>query len=283
MIAFEILLRSQKRLKGRLSCVDYARSIQHVPMHQGDLSPHLPIWQFWATGVDEAPPIVRRCMQSVVEFASDRPVIVLDANSYHKHVKIPEHIEQQRERIGWTHFSDLLRSRLLATHGGIWIDGTVLLSAPIPNDLSSLPFFAFTRSEDPFLFSSWFMQSVPGHPIIVALQNMLESYWIDHETQIDYFLFHFMFEAAVSADPYLRSLWMETPVRNADLPHRLQACLAEPLDRPKLDQTLASSWIHKLTWKMPPGAERLGSFADALSSHDHQRGLRSPVLFASDG
>ena len=264
----EIAARSTQRLDSRLDLVDFARGLRPRcgPTTQ-KLAADAPIWQFWATGVASAPALVRRCMQTVTEYAGSHPVRVLTQENYRDYVRLPARIEALKPRIGWTHYSDLLRVWLLAEHGGCWVDATVRLSAPVPTDLVELPFFAFTRPEDPFILSSWFMQATPEHPILLALQKLLDRYWAERDTMTDYFLLHFMFELAITSQTKLRTLWMATPVRGHEPAHRLQGDLGRPFDRAVYDTAVAESWLHKLTWKLPPDALDAGTLGAWLTTH----------------
>lgn len=263
-VLLEIRRRSEAHLAARLSCVDHATVLRRHAENRQVLSTDLPVWQFWAPDPERAPALVRNCMQSVAEHLSDRTVTVLDPTSYGEFVRLPQHIEARRDQMGWTHFSDLLRIWLLAEHGGTWIDATVMMSAPMPAHVDEVPFFAFSRPEDPFLLSSWFLHARPAHPIVLALRDMLDDYWCHHETLVDYFLLHFMFESAVTVDRRLRRMWMDVPVHSFEPPHRLQSVLASDFDEHFLQEILAASWLHKLTWKMPPAALDEGRFGEVL-------------------
>lgn len=231
------------------------------------LTGDMPVWQFWATGADDAPPLVQRCLDSVVTHTQGRRYVLLDAENYSDYVTLPAHIEAKRARMGWTHFSDVLRVFLLAQHGGTWLDATVRLTAPVPSQISSQDFFCFTRPEDPFLLSSWFMHARQGDPITLSVARMLERYWSEHDDIIDYFLLHFLFEAAFTADPRLRSHWLRTPVHSYLPPHELQHLLSQRFDEQRLTALSAHSWIHKLTHKPPEAAAQPGTFYSWLSEN----------------
>jgi 2-polyprenyl-3-methyl-5-hydroxy-6-metoxy-1,4-benzoquinol methylase len=166
-----------------------------------------------------------------------------------------------------THFSDILRLHLLAEHGGTWIDATVMLSSPRPKVLEGLPFFAFTRPEDPFLLSSWYLQCQPGDQLMGAWRNLLVDYWTEHDDLTDYFVLHHLFEALMTLDPEARRRWVDTPVLSYEGPHRLQGILDRPFSAELVEEVLASEWIHKLTYKARGEAraeERMETVLDHL-------------------
>jgi hypothetical protein len=214
------------------------------------------VWQYWHAGVRDAPAVVRCCLDSVRRHADGRTVAVLDDESLSAHVQLPAHVVERRAEIGPTHFSDVVRFALLAAYGGTWIDATVLLSEPVPDEAAQAPFFAVSRPEDPLVISTWFIRAVPEHPLIIVLRDMLYDYWRREPQLGHYFLTHFMFEAAVVVHGPLRRLWLESPYADIAPTHRLQWLLDEPFDPARFDEVLAGSWVHKLTWKSPPTARR---------------------------
>jgi hypothetical protein len=85
---------------------------------------------------------------------------------------------------------------------------------------------------------------------------------------VDYFLLHFMFESAVTVDRRLRQMWMDVPVHSFEPPQRLQSVLASEFDEHLLQEILVASWLHKLTWKMPPTALDEGHFGEVLGRQE---------------
>ena len=86
------------------------------------------IWFCWLQGIEEAPLLVKRCLESLRKNIPDKKVIVIDGNNLGEYVNMPDYImdKWQRGIIGNAHFSDLLRLELLIEKGGYWIDATVL-------------------------------------------------------------------------------------------------------------------------------------------------------------
>jgi hypothetical protein len=223
-----------------------------------------PVWQYWHAGPDRAPDLVRRCTDSVARAFGDRPVVLLDDRSLAGLVALPPWVTERREAIGPTHYSDILRCALLAEHGGTWIDATVLMTGPPPAWVDGAPFFAFTRPGDPHLFSSWYLRAQPGHPIVVALRDMLFDYWRVSSVQRHYFQLHAMFEAAVTLHRSLRRRWVASPHADFGPPHALQEALAHPDDAAQVAAARAGSWVHKLTWKVPLGPAGTGDGLEQL-------------------
>ena len=208
-----------------------------------------PVWQYWNSSRDRAPELMRRCFNSVDKWTAGRKHHVLSDDTLSDFVELPSWIIEKRHAIGHTHFSDILRVSLLSRYGGTWIDASVFLSGRI-DDLVDRSYFAFSRPNDPYLLSSWFMHSAPGHPISIALADMLSLYWKESAALRDYFAIHYMFECGVTIHRELRSAWLETPVRWADAPHWIQSNFGGNPDDHVLRSALENSRVHKLTWKL---------------------------------
>ena len=62
---------------------------------QEEIPDDCPIWMMWWQGVDEMPPIVKRCYQSVLKHRGNHPVMLLDRNNYQEYIEItPPHIRE---------------------------------------------------------------------------------------------------------------------------------------------------------------------------------------------
>ena len=67
-------------------------------------------FSYWDQGVDLAPPIVKRCIETHQKFLGEK-YILLDKSTISKYVDIPIEIKQKRSQMSTTHFSDILRLR----------------------------------------------------------------------------------------------------------------------------------------------------------------------------
>ena len=87
------------------------------------------IWACWWQGENAMPDIVKACYNAMHRFSDGHPVILITEKNYKDYVNMPDYIirKQQSGEIDLTHFSDILRMMLLAQHGGIWMDSTLLI------------------------------------------------------------------------------------------------------------------------------------------------------------
>jgi hypothetical protein len=217
------------------------------------------IWQLWYQGLSQAPIIVRKCVDTVQEFSEGRNVIILHDKNIEDYISIPSYIYDKKEKghISNTHFSDILRTFLLAEHGGIWIDSSVMLTSPIPGYILNAPFFCFADTP-PMLWwagtntiaSSWFIHSAPNQIIMRAMKDLLCEYWKHENNCRHYYLFHLIFALVISSKEEYMKEWGEAPFFSNVPPHVLQMELFKNFNKERFEQIKQMSAIHKLTWKL---------------------------------
>ena len=93
-----------------------------------DVDPELRgrVWVCWWQGIDNAPAIVKKCVESIQKNVHNHKVTIITEDNYKNYVEFPDWIEEKKKKgiISRTHYSDLLRLELLAKYGGIWLDST---------------------------------------------------------------------------------------------------------------------------------------------------------------
>lgn len=114
----DIMIRYYERLFGDfLKTYDYTH--KNITWKSSNYSNC--IWVCWWQGLENAPDIVKACIESIQRNAGNHPVIVLTDENYKQYVTIPRWVEEKRRKeiITRTNYSDLLRLSLLAEHGGM--------------------------------------------------------------------------------------------------------------------------------------------------------------------
>jgi hypothetical protein len=177
--------------------------------------------------------------------------------------------------------SDVIRAKLLAERGGIWVDATVVptqpLNAWLPDAVAETSFFAFERPGPDRPLSSWFLVASPGHYLAVKWWEQIRRFWsgkrslakyggtifppdpvaaVHPATQIPgqhpYFWFHYLFEYLVQTDEEFRRQWLACKRRSADPAHALQNLFSAPA-KPTENQirhALNGAPVHKLNWRV---------------------------------
>ena len=221
------------------------------------------IWQYWAQGYDDVPPVVRQCLVSVENYAAGYTLVRLTDENLSEYLDLPEFVRQKRIVFSRAFFSDLLRLMLLRTYGGIWLDATVFLSAPFPETYLDYPFFVFRR--DPaephrqywqntyayyFGWAKGFrvnmlssvMYARKGSQTVSDLCNYLLYWWERHSDLPDYFFLQILFDVYEGKESY--------PLASDTHPHYLQQSVNDPAFKLMTrEDILKNIPIHKLTYK----------------------------------
>ncbi|MDR1698849.1 MAG: capsular polysaccharide synthesis protein, partial [Prevotellaceae bacterium] len=177
------------------------------------------IWQFWQQGVDETTPkLVKTCFDSVQKFRGEYEVILLSKETLTDYVDdFPDYVWGKYGTGGFVFpkIANLVRLYLLSAYGGVWLDATILLTAPINENWLKQDFFALQRDDTPPfdvkkftkfdpIGLSWspqsyvrmqnsFMIAKPHNKIIDDLISIHLEYWKKEENINHYFFFQIMF------------------------------------------------------------------------------------------
>ena len=158
------------------------------------------LWFCWLQGMQEAPDLVRACMESQRRNIKGRRMEIISYDTYNDFITLPDHIvRKHREgKIPHPHFSDLIRLELLIRHGGTWIDSTVLCTGGnFPQEVLDCDLFLFqyrdARTRRLRGFSNWFITACTDNKVLLVLRDMLYQYWRDYDCVLDYYVFHLFF------------------------------------------------------------------------------------------
>lgn len=172
------------------------------------------VWSCWLQGWDNAPELAKACLASLKRNLTNVEIVEIDLENYTQWVTLPEYIAEKYRKgyIPHAMFSDMLRLHLLAEHGGVWIDSTVLAS-PLPTptgkrvrkspyspswkEIIEADLFVFQYTRPGYRFSgnisNWFIASKKGNPFIMTLRDMLFAYWKDYDVALEYYICHLFF------------------------------------------------------------------------------------------
>ena len=240
-----------------------------------DLGTDKIIWQYWGQGFDDKlPPMVQLCFTSIDQYKGDYQVIRLCNQTIAEYLDLPEFVWEKRQNPEFKHafFADLLRLALLKAYGGIWADATILLTAPIDNEIVKHDFFMFSRNAttDDKLFWQNFNSDYFGwsdnhyvnilNSFIVAkkesvilnhcLQIML-NFWHTQNHIPHYFFFQIMYDVLTKEFVQNQQLSIDDT-----LPHQLISIINDPFDADKYRQITENINIHKMTYiaNVQPGS-----------------------------
>lgn len=209
------------------------------------------IWICWFQGVDNAPKLVQKCIESIKESVKEKEVIIIDLKNYKKYITLPQYIIEKFERknIPYAQFSDILRVSLLVKYGGIWLDSTVFCTDKLPDYIVDSELFVFKNIEldkadkNPIVASSWLISAYSNNNILRLTQNLLFEYWKREKILTNYFIFHLFFSMATEK---FKDEWEKVPTFSNANPHILQFECLEKYDSKRFEQIKKISSVHKL-------------------------------------
>lgn len=214
------------------------------------------IFLYWKQGWDNAPILVRKCMESVQRNHNGHPLVLLDGHNIHEYVRLPDYIEKYHDegKIKEAMYSDMLRITLLENYGGYWMDATCFLSSPVPRHIEECDFFMFSKVllpewSSPIKGSNWFIHSKQGNQILHSIRNFLFNYWRHKDFLVNYYIFHIALAAIIDNDSECNRMWSAMPYICNMNPHVLQYSLANEYKAEIYDSILQQCFIHKLTYK----------------------------------
>lgn len=237
--------------------------------HRSDDNEEKKVWICWLQGFEAAPKIVKECISSVQRHINDRPIVIVTENNYRNYVTFPAAIQNKIDKgiISRTHMSDLLRLELLTRYGGTWIDATVYITGKCPNYMLDSDLFFFQNlkpggSRHPTIMSNWFISANSGNHVLKLTLEMLYKYWKEHNTLIDYFIFHDFMQIALEAYP---DEWNDVIPFSSATPHILIHKLFDTYDENVWNAVMEQTPVHKLTYKFSDEqAEKDGTYYKVL-------------------
>lgn len=212
------------------------------------------IFTLWSQGFDQAPDVVQLCHRNLLATHRDDDLIILTDENYRDYARLPDDIEQKLASQPKQFFADILRVLLVARHGGIWVDATCWANANLIDIAKTFPsgsFHAMRKPDSDVGISNWFLQSEPGHIIPSMMGAALIQYWRNFDSVVEYYFFHYIFEALTIIEPEFGREWGKSARLEARPAHRIQMMMRNRFSVGELHELLEGSFIHKLTYKMP--------------------------------
>lgn len=231
------------------------------------------VFSVWLQGEAAAPPLVRACLDSIrsrcgVEF------VLLDGNTLFDWIDLPEDIVRKWKegRMKAAHFIDICRLELLYRYGGVWMDATDYLDAPLPDWLWEQDFFVYRSGNTLRGFycgiQNCFIRAGKGSYLLKAWREAVLAYWAREDSAVDYFLHQLLFMLCVRENDRCARLFASMLQLEQDPTHVLWYQHADaPYDEALLHAICAEALFQKTDYKSAPAANPVpGSFADRLTA-----------------
>lgn len=227
------------------------------------------IWQYWAQGYGNVPPLVRKCLDSVDKWKGEFTIVRLTDRNLDEYISLPRYIIEKKEKgiIPLAQFSDILRVCLLSTYGGVWLDATIMLTGPIPQRYADMDFFVYQRDPnepDKKYWENAYAYYYGWHKdfkvrmlnavifakkesvVIQEIANLLLYYWKEHDELPDYFFFQILYDVLING----KLEGLNCPIVSDCTPHLMQQMTNDPeFKLATKEEILKTITIHKLTYK----------------------------------
>ena len=129
------------------------------------------IWTYWDRE-DRIPKTVKMCMRGWAKWNPDYEIVLLTKKNYKGYVTIPNELTSHPNFNDMpARFADLVRVWALAEHGGIWIDSSIILKAPLddwlfPKYAEFSGFYIDGMTKTTPVIENWFFACNKGSPFV---------------------------------------------------------------------------------------------------------------------
>lgn len=240
--------------------LDVSKKIEYVDTSNDKPSNYK--WTFWFQ--DEIPDVVRACIKSIKNFYPD--LIVLNGHNIGDYIEIPDYIAENLKKgiISYSHFSDYVRTCLLAKYGGVWFDSTLYMTQPVPESIINSDLFMFRYMKFGFpkdkcgnviistFFSSvasYFIVSKQNNYVMKVMKTFMETYWKDNNFLCHYFMWHFFIMLLVKYDKNVKNIFNNMYLLLSEVTFILQTVMYQEYDEKYFKMLKNSIFVHKLTYK----------------------------------
>lgn len=209
----------------------------------------------WFQGEENAPALVKACFRSMRHHLKQE-LVILDEKSLFEWISLPDYIIDKWKKGAITHaaFSDICRVELLYQHGGVWLDATDFVTAPLPEFIMNEDFFVFMAGNkvrgNYAKIQSCFMRGRKSNPILSIWRKAIYLYWKNEKSKINYFWMHFLLRLVVENNEVAKREFAKMPKIDQDPTHELWGSHAgDVYDKDEFDRICGGSFFQKTNFK----------------------------------
>ena len=210
------------------------------------------IWCCWWQGLDTAPIIVKKCIQSIKDNSGDYEVVIITKDNLNNYIDIPKNILEkvEKKKITFTHFSDIIRLGLLNKYGGIWVDATMYFCDNTFKYFDDVNFNSVKTIKE--VEKDWTGFFIGGKPnkLFAFCYDMLIKYNTEYNKLINYFLIDLSIEMAYQNFEECNSYIKNISIINPNI-FKLQSILNDKYDEKQLNELFVNDKFFKLSFKRP--------------------------------
>ena len=222
----------------------------------------IPVWVCWWQGVDSAPDIVKRCVESIYRYVpkDSAQIHFITFDNYMEYAGFSQVVVDRYNagRISLTHLADILRVQLLNMYGGLWVDATYFISdnriADIINDEAyTVKTVIPSWNGDVIAKGKWavnFLKFMKGSPLSGFCTESFEIYWSLRDEPLDYFLLDRIIKVAYDNIPVIRKQIDGISANNISS-LKLMEIISNSYDEAVWNDMKKDTFAFKLSYKEP--------------------------------
>lgn len=183
------------------------------------------VFTIWFQGEDNAPTLIKSCFDSMRRHMS-LPLVVLDEKSLFDWIELPDYIidKWRSGKIKHTQFSDICRIELLYRHGGVWLDSTDFVTAPVPQWIMDQDLFLYMVGQRNIsgayaYIQSCFIRGMKGNLLLGMWREAVHMFWKKESHKLDYFIHHLLLKHLLDVNPQASALFAQMPKVDQDPTH----------------------------------------------------------------
>lgn len=217
-----------------------------------------PVWVCWMQGYDNAPIIVKKCIDSIKN-STNHLVNIITKDNIDSFIHLPDYIMEKynKQIITNAQFSDILRMCLLSQYGGIWIDATIFIPEKLPEEIFQYQFYTCKRKPQKsgyvsnYMWTSFLNGCQKNCIVQKAVNDLFLAYWEKYDYLIDYLLVDYFMMLVYRNLPKAKDLIDSVPFNNL-LVEELQNRMSMSFNKEDYDNLLYNSdtYLFKLSWRM---------------------------------
>lgn len=222
------------------------------------------IWVFWGQGEESMPALIKACYKQLVALNGDAVTLVTNQN-VHEFLDIPAVIYEKVERgaISWAHFSDIIRTSLLARYGGLWLDATVWTTRQFPfEEFGEMPFYSANGkvavssravrfwTSFQWNWSGWCLYASNKNEVLFSfVSEMLINLAQREKYLLDYVLVDYCIYYACRKLPGVGDAMSECNKTEFRQRNRLAELMNRPYNEQEYEQLTATDYVFKLSFR----------------------------------
>jgi hypothetical protein len=181
------------------------------------------VWMLWLQGWDTAPALVHAVAKSWRTLNPGWAVRCLDRTNLPDNLGVTGKDWQDASQPGCAAFSDRIRLALLAIHGGVWADATMLCMQPldawVADAVRQSGMWMYHGNPDGRGPASWFLVARTESYLMTTWHRASLAYWAGGRTKAhDYFWMDGLFFGRLHDTVEFRAAWASVPKLNCARP-----------------------------------------------------------------